>query len=211
MTEHTQAYLAARHIEQCLEKKESITDFPPFINTGEYYTSVKELEMFDQLTHDERVELSGEKTPDGFYILNFWASVWVYHDLLQDWVQVYAGNTWNSDLSWNPDAVKHNEYLIYCGDECDYSLYKKVEQTNQSKRKVLPIYNLKRGETFVYNNDIFRLTESPDGLTDLINNMIECHRIGWKDVQTNRLVIVDGHIKSFHVDTLVSRVYLDLQ
>lgn len=129
MTDHTQAYFAARHIEQCLEKNESITDFPPFITNVQNHTSVQELDIFDQLTHDERVELSGEKTPNGFYSLNFWASVWVYHDLLQDWVQVYAGNTWNTDLSCISDAVKHNEYLIYCGDEGDYSLFKQIKHS----------------------------------------------------------------------------------
>jgi hypothetical protein len=81
----------------------------------------EENELFDKLTHQDKIELSQTfERPQ----LNIWRCTWVYVEEVDQWILIHQTNTFGSRDTWSPDYVSFDDYVLR---RLDMALFQKVE------------------------------------------------------------------------------------
>jgi len=102
--------------------------------------SVDSERLFNDLSPEQRQRYAS-KDENGILTLDLWSSVYQYYpDPINDWVLVSRPNMFRAELSYNPDYIHYNEYLINVGTGrvfVDYGVYTK--DTHELKRAFVTI------------------------------------------------------------------------
>jgi hypothetical protein len=112
----TEAYEVLKRINNGEDNFDS-----PYTNKSKAEFSLMKVDeetLLKDLTQEEKIELADKS--NSFPLLYLWNSVYIY--VLNQWVLVYKGNNYNSNLSYCPSAIRINDNYLLLTE--DYSLWK---------------------------------------------------------------------------------------
>lgn len=91
--------------------------------------TVDETGLFEDMTHEEKLDLAFIDEYTNRPFLNIWLLSWVYVEETDDWILIGRTNAWNAELSYQPLFVKYgNEEDSYVLDTTTGELFGLVTQ-----------------------------------------------------------------------------------
>jgi hypothetical protein len=90
----------------------------------------EENELFNKLTHQERIELSQIfERPQ----LSIWRCIWVYVEEVDQWILIHQDYTFDSRSTWRPEYVSFDDYVLRT---LDRALFQRVESNTTDPQRL---------------------------------------------------------------------------